>query len=193
MKRGTDRAPAAMAGYVWLAFAGAACTTAEPLVDSRLDSSGLTVVTLGDPIVLARPAPRLAATARDYAYLGPVEINNMGRRDHYLWLGLATTVDRTPEHAEPPEADAIALLVDGQPMMLPLTRWRTTLDRAPYETALPLYATLAARASLDQIQRVASARSVEVHLLSGSGVAARYRMWQGTWPSWSLFGHRRQP
>lgn len=169
-----------------------ACASQSP-VASRLDSSGVTIVTLDEAIVLSRPILHLTASARDYAYLGPVEINNMGSLDHYLWVGLATTVDRALVGSYPPDAHALAILVDGQPMVLPLTEWHTGLDQPPYETVLPLYAILAARASLDQIQRVAGGGSVEVHLISESAVTAHYRVWQGRWPSWSLFGNRRKP
>jgi len=169
------------------ALATFACTTQTP-VTSRLDSSGLTVVALNDAIVLARPVRQLTAAARDYAYIGPVEINRMGQREHYLWLGLASTVDRALADASPADAELLAILVDGQPMIFPLTDWSADLDRSPYETVVPVYATLSARASLDQIQRIAAATSIEVHIISNSGPAARYRMWQGAWSSWSLFG-----
>lgn len=162
----------------------AACTSRTPLI-SRLDSSGLTVVSMADPVVLARPVRQLSAAARDYVYLGPVEINRMGDRDHYLWVGLASTIDRELAHATPAAVKALVLLVDGQPMMLPLADWKTALDQPPYETAAPLYATFSARASLDQIQRVASAASIDVHIIPAEGLPTHYRTWQGEWSSWS--------
>ena len=156
---------------------------------SRLDSSGFTVETMGNAIVLSRPTPQLAASARDYVYLGPVEINHMGERDHYLWVGLASTVDRTFESIKPETATRMVLLVDGQPMMLPLDNWITSLDQLPYDTIAPLYAKMSARASLNQIQRIASAQTVEVHIVATDGTVAHYRMWQGDFPSWSLLGN----
>ena len=164
-----------------------ACAT-ESSVTSRLDSSGFTIATMGDAIVLSRPTLHLAASVRDYAYVGPVEINHMGKKDHYLWVGLASTVDRTFENLPPDDANKLVLLVDGQPMMLPLSKWITSLDQQPYETIAPLYATLSARASLNQIKRIADAVSVEVHIISNDGTTAYYRMWHGDWPSWSLLG-----
>jgi hypothetical protein len=153
---------------------------------SRLDVSGLTVVTLDEPIVLARPVRQLAAAALDYAYLGPVEINRMGNRDYFLWVGLASTIDRKLVGVPPEDVQVLAVLLDGRPMLLPLVHWVANLDRSPYETTAPLHATFAAHASLDQIRRISSAQSVEVHLVSASGVAWRYQKWQGDWSSWSL-------
>ena len=154
---------------------------------SRLDSRGVTVVTLADAIVLARPVRQLAANAGDYAYIGPVRVNRMGRIEHLLWIGLASTVDRSFYDAPLDIAVELALFVDDQPMILQLADWTTDLDSVPYRTEAPLYATLAASASLDQIQRIATASSVEAHFIAGDGASARYRTWDGTWTSWSLF------
>jgi len=160
------------------------CATGEPL-SSSLDSNGVTVVTLDDPIVLARPVRQLAAAARDYAYLGPVELNRMGKRDYYLWVGLASTVDRKLIDVTPADVHALTLLINGLPMTLPLVEWAKDPDQPPYKTSAPLYATFAARISLDQILRIAGASSVQAHFVSTSGGSRRYRLWQGDWTSWT--------
>ena len=160
------------------------CVSSSPL-STRLDSFGVTVVTLDDPIVLARPVPQLAAAARDYAYLGPVEMNRMGDRDYYLWVGLASTIDRKLIDVAPADVQTLTLLLGGLPMTLPLADWAGGTDILPYEIGAPLYATFAARISLDQIQRIANADSVQVHFVSTSGDSRRYRLWQGEWTSWT--------
>ena len=163
-----------------------ACTT--PLMQTtRLDSSGLTIVTLADAVLLARPVRTLAAGARDYAYVGPVEINRMGHHEYFFWIGLASTVDRERVGLTPDDAIALAVLIDGEPMFLPLTEWDMTLDMPPYETSAPVYATLAAPTSLDQIHRIAAADAVELHIVTVDDATARYQTWQGDWTSWSAF------
>ncbi len=164
----------------------AACASQDP-VNSRLDSSGLTVVALDEVIVLARSAPQLSTAARDYVYLGPVEINRMGELNHFVWVGMASTVDRTLAGQPLPKAASLALLVDGMPMELPLTSWETELDTPPYQSKVPVSESFAARASLDQINRIAMATSVEVHIITETGASARYEKWQGEWPDWSAF------
>lgn len=161
-----------------------ACASQPPVV-SRLDTSGLTVVTLQDAVVLARPVRQIAGAARDYAYIGPVEINRMGRREHFLWVGLASTVDRALADVSPAGVRTLALIVDGQPMTLPLRKWSMKLDESPYRSTVPVYATHSAHASLDQIQRIASADSVAVHIVTDSGQTTRYQRWHGTWQAWS--------
>lgn len=169
-------------------FVLSACAAQTP-VNSRLDTSGLTIVTLDDAVVLARPVRQITAAARDYAYIGPVEINRMGNRDHYLWVGLASTVDRAFADVAPAGASSLALLVDGQPMKLPLSEWSMTLDEPPYRSTVPIYATFSAHASLDQIQRIASANSVAVHIVTDSGQTTHYQRWHGAWQEWSVLSN----
>ena len=156
------------------------------LLTSRLDSNGLTVVSLDDPIVQACAVRQLSSSARDYAYLGPVEINRMGKRDYFVWIGLASTIDRKLVAMSPAKVTELTLLVDGWPMTLLLADWNAGLDQSPYHTTAPLYATYAARISLDQIRRVANAGSVQVWLKTASGAIRRYMAWEGEWSSWSL-------
>ena len=164
-----------------------ACAAHAP-VATRLDSSGLTIVTLHQAVMLARPVPQIAVAARDYAYIGPVEINRMGHRDHYLWVGLASTVDRRFADASPEDADSLALLVDGQPMVLALSDWNVTLDQLPYSATVPLYATLSGHASLDQIERIAAANFIDVHVVTRDGKSVKYERWRGDWKAWSTLG-----
>ena len=51
----------------------------------------------------------------------------------------------------------------------------------------PLYATYAARASLDQIERIAGATNVEALFVTEHGTVERYRAWEGGWGNWTLF------
>lgn len=163
-----------------------ACATEAPYA-SRLDSSGLTVSTLSEAIILARPVRTLAAGARDYAYIGPVEINRMGHRDYFLWIGLASTVDRELAGLVPANPVALILIVDEKPMILPLSAWDTRLDVSPYVGTAPVYAKLSAQTSLDQIHRIAAAQSVELLIVADTDFIAQYQTWEGAWTSWSEF------
>ena len=151
-----------------LAIALCACASPDALHSRLDDDTGLTVVTMHEPVVLARPT-RMAVAARDYAHIGPVEVNRMGRREYYLWIGLSSTVDRERVAEPAPRAETLALLIDGQPSVLPLTDWNPELELPPYASSTPVYASLAARASLEQIQRIAAAGDVEVHIGTAQG------------------------
>jgi len=178
--------PAALLTALSVALLAAGCAgTPSPV--SRLDSSGLTVVAQSEAVLLTSSVPELTLTAKDFAVIGPVEINRSGALDFYLWLGLGSSVDRKRQGLDPPEAKSLAVLVDGEPMLFPLTDWPIGLDAPPYDAPTPIHSTLAARASLDQIHRIAAADDVEVHLVAQTGRAARYRLWKGRWSAWTTF------
>lgn len=58
--------------------------------------SGVTINALTQPLILAHAEPRLSNSLRDYLYVGPVEVNRMGKRSYYLWIGPFSTLDRPP-------------------------------------------------------------------------------------------------
>ena len=72
----------------------AGCAGVNQTLPPRIDDvTGETIVTLRKPVVLARQVPHLSTKARDYVYLGPVEIDRMGAQEFFLWVGMASTVD----------------------------------------------------------------------------------------------------
>ena len=101
----------------WLAVAAlallAACQHGGVVSRERLDEkSGVTIIADTLPIVFARTETRFSRSGRDYLYLGPVETNRQGLREYYLWVGVASTLDRgyiAPESALPDR-----VIVDGR-------------------------------------------------------------------------------
>jgi hypothetical protein len=162
----------------------AGCAADGPL-ESALDSKGRTEVRATSILTLARPTPRFSETARDYLYLAPIEVNDMGRRRHYLWLGFATTVDHAWLWAESSEPATLVLVFDGVPVALPLSSW----DGMPpgFDTPAPTYELRRAQVSLDELERLATAATVEVHLLTADGVRERFALWRGGWADWLPF------
>ena len=66
-------------GSVMVASLLAACGSSGPLGEQKLDAvTGVTVKRSTSPTVLYRDNSAYAAHARDYVYMGPVEINRMG-------------------------------------------------------------------------------------------------------------------
>jgi len=171
-------------GAVLLALAG--CASRGPL-RSQLDETGRTWVTLQAPVALARPAPRFSHAARDYLYLAPVEANDAGKRKHYLWVGLGTTVDRRWPWAAPPDAQTLLLVLDGTPLTLPLEPWDAQRGEGLYRPKAPTYAVRRASVSLDELTRIAAAVSVEAQVVAPDGAAMTYELWSGSWSDWSAF------
>jgi len=77
-----------------LAACVAACAGQSALLETLDERTGMTIVRSREPLVFARTEPRYSRSARDYVYLGPLATNRQGVREHYLWVGIATTLDR---------------------------------------------------------------------------------------------------
>lgn len=168
----------------------AGCATSDPM-NSWFDSdTALTCASLREPLVVARSVNRVSVAGRDYAYLGPIDINRMGRHDYYLWIGMASTVDWAVLDETRPQAATLVLVVDGVPMDFPLAPWHPGLDALPYPLKAPVYDTFVARASLDQLERIAAANSVTVQFALDDGRGSSYELWSGRWLDWTQFTAR---
>ena len=156
-----------------------ACSHTTPQVEETLDSAtGVTVMRATPPVIFFRDTSHRAANARDFVYLGPIEVNRMGRFDYFIWLGIWSTLDDI--YAESPSAgfESITLFADGEPMTLDATGW--TLDAigasepiyvAPVSSATDVYY----RVTMDQIRVLVQARDLEI--VTTSARPRRYLPW----------------
>lgn len=165
----------------------AATQSVEPRFD---DSTGVTWTTLTEPVALAHTNRQLSTASRDYLYVGPIEMNERGTREDFLWFGLATTVPDvfSADLASMPES--LVLEVDGLTFELPVVEWDEPL---PYETPATVTQSIAARVSLDQIGLIAGAENVSVELLNEDGSTVAYQHWNGEWIDWVEFRDAMDP
>jgi hypothetical protein len=158
-------------------------------VQERLDEkSGITVVADERPVVFARTETRYSRSGRDYLYLGPVGTNRQGVREYYLWVGVASTLDRgyiAPDGAIP---ERLFIDLEGEPMELVLLSWR---DREPvlaeagtYSTPVRVREELAARVTLDQLAALARGPLRSLRVRDHEGNERAYFRWdeEPTWP-----------
>jgi hypothetical protein len=68
---------------------------------------------------------------------------------------------------------------------VPLAAW----DDAPprFATPAPTYAVRRARVTLDQLEHLATAESIEVEVLTADGGRASFVLWRGSWGDWLPF------
>jgi hypothetical protein len=184
--------PSTLAGIASIAIlaALAACGSQTRVVRERLDElSGTTVLAGADPMVFARTEPQYSRSGRDYLYLGPVETNRQGSHQYYVWVGVATTLDRgylVPPAGEP---DRVFIDVAGEPMELVLRPWSerepNLRDARVYRTPVRLGAELAARVTLDQLVKLANEPLQTVRVVDHDGATRAYYRWQegSDWPA----------
>jgi hypothetical protein len=132
----------------------------EPALIERLDGSGVTIARDSAPLVFARTEGRYSRSARDYLYLGPVETNRQGARDYYLWVGIATTLDRGFIAPTVETPHMLYVNVQDEPIALPLRPWSEVLRDGGleplYETGVDIDTALAARVTLQQLELFAT-------------------------------------
>ena len=148
------------------------------------EQSGATIVRGPAVLVYARTEPRYSRSARDYVYLGPVETNRQGVREYFLWVGVATTIDRGFIAPEAQQPVTLYVEVRGEPIELPLKAWRelvpTGFKRPMYSTTVPVREELAARVTLQQLALIGAASPDSVSLATGEGSGPRaFVRWDG--------------
>jgi hypothetical protein len=159
----------------------AACGSSGQFIEQTLDPvTGVTVLRSTAPVILYSDNSAYAAHARDYVYLGPVEVNRMGAHSYYLWLGIWSTMRSEDRRSEQRDGfETVTLFVDGQPLLLELEGW--TLDSIgvtepvyvkPVASAADAYY----RVTVDQIRLIADAQDIE--LRTGGRQAAHYHPWR---------------
>lgn len=170
----THIAPVALA---LLVLGGCGGTTA--LVSSQLDPlTGVTVTSAATPIVFYRDRSAQAAHARDYVYLGPIEVNNMGQRNYYLWLGIWGTSDSTDRSSQLDNFESIVVFADGEPLSLDVKGWTPEsigISEPAYVKPVASAMDGYYRVTIDQIRLMAEAHDLEVR--AGSARPQRYTPW----------------
>jgi hypothetical protein len=156
---------------------------ASGALNQRLDeATGLTFTSEPQPVVYARTESRYSRSARDYVYIGPIEVNRQGTREYYLWVGVGTTLDRGYLAPEPRMPETLYLVAQGEPMELGLHPWDAeTLGvghvRA-YRTEVRLQGEFAARVTLNQLALLADAPLESILLDDGDGRTRAYFRWR---------------
>jgi len=166
---------------LFAALALAGCAGGNGALERLDERSGITLLRGSAPLVFARTEPRYSRSARDYVYLGPVETNRQGVREYYLWVGVATTLDRG--FLAPPVTVPRVLYVEvaGAPMELPLKTWQevvpTRLGEPIYVTPVPVLEELAARVTLQQLELIEAEHPGAVSVAAEGNAARRYTRW----------------
>ena len=101
-----------------------ACATEQPAVVQNLDElTAVTVTHARTPIIMSPETPIDNETVRDYAQIGAIEINRMGSRRYFLWLGISEVHHRETADEQPQGYESITLLMDDQKHPLDLIGW----------------------------------------------------------------------
>jgi hypothetical protein len=153
-------------------------------------STGLTLVTGKEPAAFARTDARVSRSARDYVFLGPVEVNERGAREYYLWVGIGSTIDRRYLNGELPAPTVLWLDLAGSPTEFGLEQWDQRLSRLAgrqvYDPAVTIERVLVARMTLDQLVLLARESIASIRVAADDGAMTEYFPWNSR-AEWSDF------
>jgi hypothetical protein len=141
----------------WLA-ACASLPNDAPVVEQLDDQTGLTIARLGKPLELYRENFRKDALGK-FAFLGPFETNQMGRRELYLWLALP--LEDTASHVKP------VFTVNGTALELPEAGRAPDaagLQSTPYKIPMSWIATFYYRLDSAAVARLGEARTLRIQV-----------------------------
>ena len=175
----TNRFNIRFAATLAVALALAACGGTSTLVSDRLDPlTGVPVTSATKPLVFYRDRSAQAAFAKDYVYLGPIEVNNMGHRNYFVWLGIWGSSDRVDRGSQMNDFESIVVYADGEPLNLEVDGWTPEsigLSESAYVKPVASATDGYYRVTIDQIRLMAEARDLEVR--AGSTYPQRYTPW----------------
>lgn len=180
----SDRARRRVGALVVMAATSlAGCAASGPVSQQReyLDAKTVATVTVGEPVlVFARARPELAANARDYLTLVPLDVNRAGVHRQYFFGYSWSTVDKrfaAGEQLSPPQIDLIA---DGRRIALtphPGPLAELGLGELPVSPPSRSATLLVAPASREQQQFVADAAELRA-VLQRDGASERFDLWR---------------
>lgn len=154
------RAAIASIGCVAALFAGCAALPDDSPVVEQLDpETGLTVMRLGRPLELYREAARQERADR-FGFLGPFEINQMGKREQFLWVAMPFEGDVAPPMPK--------VIVDGKKLELGETGRAPDfagLRSSPYKIPTPWIASYYFRIDADMVAQLGAAGDISVTML----------------------------
>lgn len=158
----------------------AGCSASNVLVDEYLDpGTGNTITRSTAALVFYRDIPSVAAYARDLIHLGAIEVNRAGDFRYFLWVGAWKTMDSDVTGRQNDSFYSIAILADGEPLLLDVAGWTpdaigasTSVYTKPVASALDAYFYVTA----DQVRLIAQASDVRIRTLGS--VTREYVLWE---------------
>jgi len=154
-------------------MAGCAGHSSTNPVESLDERTGMTVGSLHKPIELVRSVEFSATSGKrqSFAYLGPVEWDNMGNLRYGLWIHLAPGNDWRFDDIRNP--GAVTLTLDDGALVLSAID-APTLAHGPYQPVASWGQTAYFDLNVPMLQRMASSAKIELDFKAGRDPAVRF-------------------
>lgn len=147
-------------------FLFAGCSGTDTRLYEHLDpGTGATITRASTPFVMYRDMSARSAFGREYVYVGPVQVNNMGERRHYLWLGIWGTSDAAHRGDTMANFESIVIYADGEPLSLEVKGWTPgSIGASDSVYVQPVASALGGyyRVTIDQLRLIAESHDLEI-------------------------------
>lgn len=155
----------------------------EALVQFLDEATAVTVTRMTDPVVFFREQAGLAANVRDYIHVGPVEVNRMGERQYYLWMGVWSTIDRGAVGQSPMEDTHTKVVITANDRPLEFEIFSEEPDalgtaESIYSRPGPGARDLFSRVTVEQLRTLHEADYLYVSLGEPGSDTGLYRIWK---------------
>jgi hypothetical protein len=162
--------PAAISAIVLTVLSS--CGAVQPTVVEKLDELTAVTITHGrTPLILSPDEPYSRANERDFLQLGAIEINRMGARKYYLWLGISDFNLMADETKYPEEFNSILLVGHGDTIRLDVYGWTAVAIGATdpvYERLFGSSIDAYYEVNLDQIRLLTDADNLKLRTTGSS-------------------------
>jgi hypothetical protein len=150
-------------------LAGCGSSPSIKPAETQDESTGMTIGSLEKPIALAEGAPAFAVAERrpSFAYLGPIEWDNMGAISYGLWIHLAPGTDWRFDDIKAPGSAVLSL--NGASVTLYLMD-APKLARGPYQPVASWGQTAYFKLDLELLKRMAASDRIELDFKADADV-----------------------
>ena len=140
--------------------------------------TSVTLTAVKTPMVFYRDNSGRAAYARNFADLGPIQVNRSGQFRYFLWIGVWSTGPVPDDVQRRDGFEAPVLFVDGEPLQLTLAGWSPESIGAsegiypkPVASSIDAYYEI----SIDVVRLLATAQDVRIS--TSGGIQENYEPW----------------
>jgi hypothetical protein len=155
------------------------CESSGEMIQDDLDATtGVTVSRSNEPLVLYKDNSAHAAYARDFVYLGPVEVNRMGEYRYYLWMGIWSAIPDALPGDQRDGFEFVTIFADSEPLQLTLAGWTANSIGATGSVYVKPVASAADafyEVTMDQIRVIASSR--DIRLSTSGAITKTFELW----------------
>lgn len=159
-------------------MAGCASAPSASIEDKFDAQTGLTLSRASQPLIFYKDSSARAAHARDFVYMGPLQVNRMGSYRYYLWLGIWSTLPISDAAEQRDGFESITLFADGEPLQLSIAGWSESAIGAsepayvkPVASAADAYYEV----TIDQIRLIAEAS--DLRLVTSAARPYSFELW----------------